>query len=168
MGIGSSALGRGAVIVALLASACGSPAPPPAPQRDAAAPVAEPPAADPPRPLRKPEDRPGAPDQWEEARTRGIDFRAVGQEPGWYVEIDHEGSMRLLYDYAEREAVLPAPLPLVTGGQTTYAAASRQHTLSVISEARVCADSMSGAEYPRTVTVTIDGRRLQGCGMELR
>src|SRR5688572_27332616 len=28
------------------------------------------------------------PDPWREARGRGIDFRAIGQEPGWYLEID--------------------------------------------------------------------------------
>jgi putative lipoprotein len=142
-------------------AACGREAPAPAetPAREprpAAAPI--------PPPGTAPQDRPGAPDPWADARARGIDFRAVGQEPGWYIEIDHESQLRLLYDYAEHEAVAAAPLPLVTDNQTTYAAATRDHTVSVVSETRICRDAMSGAEYPATVTVRIDGRELHGCG----
>jgi len=140
----------------------------PAPEAAPASVPAPAPAAPPPAPRNAPADRPGAPDPWAEARGRGIDFRAVGQEPGWYLEVDHESEMRLRYDYAEREAVMPAPQPLVTGNQTMYAAATREHTLSVISENRTCHDGMSGAEYPNTVVVTIDGRALQGCGLPLR
>src|SRR5688572_8216226 len=39
----------------------------------------------------------GVRDPWLEATGRGIDFRAVGQEPGWYLEIDSERSMHLVY-----------------------------------------------------------------------
>ncbi|HEY6362032.1 MAG TPA: MliC family protein [Vicinamibacterales bacterium] len=33
-------------------------------------------------------------DPWQEARDRGVDFRAVGQEPGWHLEIDDGESIR--------------------------------------------------------------------------
>lgn len=103
-------------------------------------------------------------DPWSEARTRGIDVRAVGQEPGWFVEIDHGTSIRLLYDYAEREATFPAPEPVSSGGTTTYDAATGEHRLRVIVEDRPCHDGMSGDAFPRTVTVELDGRTLRGCG----
>ena len=32
---------------------------------------------------------------WEEARRRGVNFRAVGQEPGWYLELQHDQSGQL-------------------------------------------------------------------------
>ena len=31
-----------------------------------------------------------------------------GQEPGWFLEIDKEKQIRLVYDYAEHEIVTPA------------------------------------------------------------
>jgi putative lipoprotein len=106
-------------------------------------------------------------DPWQEARARGIDFRALGQEPGWYLEIDHGKSMRLLYDYAEQQATMPVPEPVSTGGVTTYDAVTELHHLRVLIEERACSDVMSGEAFPRTVTVEIDGRALHGCGRPL-
>ncbi len=106
-------------------------------------------------------------DPWQEARDRGIEFRAVGQEPGWYLEIDNEKSMRLVYDYAERQATMPVPAPVSSGATTTYDATTEAHRLRVIIEERSCNDGMSGEAFPRTVTVEIDGRSLRGCGRPL-
>ena len=104
---------------------------------------------------------------WQNARERGIDFRAVGQEPGWYLEIDDGKWMRLFYDYAERQATTPVPVPVTNGGTTTYDAVTEAHRLRVIIEERECSDTMSGERFPRTVTVTLDGRSLRGCGRPL-
>jgi putative lipoprotein len=106
-------------------------------------------------------------DPWQEARGRGIDFRAVGQEPGWYLEIDNGKSMRLVYDYAEREAMTPVPQPVSRQGSTTYDATTEAHRLRVILDERSCSDAMSGESFPRAVTVEIDGRSLRGCGRPL-
>jgi putative lipoprotein len=102
-------------------------------------------------------------DPWREARERGIEFRAVGQEPGWFLEIDQQREMRLLYDYAEREAREPAPLPVIAGDMTTWDAGR----LRASSVDRLCHDGMSGQPFPRTVTVVVDGRELHGCGRAL-
>ena len=104
------------------------------------------------------------PDPWQEARRRGIDFRAVGQEPGWLLEIDHEGSLRLAYDYAQRSVTAPTPAPATTSATTTYRATPDGHDLSVVIERRPCQDVMSGEPFPASVSVTIDGRTLHGCG----
>lgn len=104
---------------------------------------------------------------WQEARDRGIDFRAVGQEPGWFLEIDNGKSMRLVYDYAQREAITPVPDPVARRGSTTYDATTEAHRLRVIIEDTSCNDAMSGEAFPRTVTVEIDGRSLRGCGRPL-
>ena len=32
---------------------------------------------------------------WQEAADRGVDFRAVGEEPGWFLEIDNEKQIRV-------------------------------------------------------------------------
>ena len=104
---------------------------------------------------------------WLEARERGIDFRAVGQEPGWFLEIDHERSIRLVWDYLEREATMPAVRPVTTEGRTTYSASNGTQRLNVAIDDRPCNDIMSGNPYPNTVIVTIDGRELRGCGRVL-
>jgi uncharacterized membrane protein len=106
-------------------------------------------------------------DPWSEARGRGIDVRAVGQEPGWFLDIDHGNSMHLVYDYAERTATVPAPEPVTSGATTTYEAATSEHRVRVILEERPCQDVMSGEPFPLTVTVEIDARMLRGCGRPL-
>ena len=106
-------------------------------------------------------------DPWQNARERGIDFRAVGQEPGWFIEIDHERSIRLVWDYLEREATMPAVRPVTAVGRTTYAATNGTQHVNVVIDERRCNDVMSGDPYPTTVVVTIDGRELRGCGQFL-
>ena len=125
--------------------------------------------ADPPAPAAAPPDAtsPKARDPWLTAAGRGIDFRAVGQEPGWYLEIDNERSMHLVYDYAERTATTPVPAPVVRGDEMSYTAVTDAHRLAVLIEPRPCSDTMSGQRFPRTVTVTIDGQTLRGCGRSL-
>lgn len=113
-----------------------------------------------------PADRPAA-DPWEDARGRGIEFRAIGQEPGWFLEIDEDHSMHLVYDYMEREARTPAPSSVVKGTTTVYRASSGAESLTVTVDDRECQDVMSGFEFPSTVTVDIDGRILHGCGRRL-
>jgi putative lipoprotein len=113
------------------------------------------------------EQTPSRVDPWQNARERGIDFRAVGQEPGWYIEIDHGGSIHLVWDYMDREATMPAVQPVRGQGRTTYTVSGGAHQLIVIAEDRPCSDAMSGAPYPNTVVVTIDGRELHGCGQFL-
>ena len=113
-------------------------------------------------------DPPRSWDPWQEATQRGIDFRAVGNEPGWYLEIDNEKRMRLLYDYGEKHADTPVPPPIVVNGQTVYDAKTDAHTLHVTIETRTCSDGMSDEVYPLAVEVVIDGTALKGCGRRLR
>jgi putative lipoprotein len=103
---------------------------------------------------------------WQEATDRGVEFRAVGQEPGWFLEITG-ARLRFVYDYAEHELNARAPAPVVTDGVTTYDAVSGKHLLSVRVEKRPCNDVMSGELFPETVTVTLDKRTVHGCGRKL-
>jgi len=106
-------------------------------------------------------------DPWAAARARGIEFRAVGQEPGWYLEIDNGKSIHVVYDYGEREATMPVPPPVSSGDSITYEASTDARRLRVVIEKRPCSDIMSGLPFPSTVTVTIDGNTYRGCGQDL-
>jgi len=102
---------------------------------------------------------------WELARAAGIDFRAVGQEPGWILDIYTQARMRLMWDYGESSAEFPLAQPTYPQeGATRYDAQTESHRLAVTIRRFPCQDAMSGAPYPATVEVVIDGRTLQGCG----
>jgi putative lipoprotein len=104
---------------------------------------------------------------WQEAADRGVDFRAVGQEPGWFLEIDNEKQIRLVYDYAEHEFVVPVPSPTVKGTTTVYDATVNGEHLRIALDTSPCQDAMSGEAFPRTVVVTIGARTLRGCGKDI-
>lgn len=104
---------------------------------------------------------------WEEARRRGVDFRATGNEPGWYLEIYDGERMHFVYAYGEQEVTTPVPVPTTEAGRTVYHAQAEAHDLTVMLEDTACTDSMSGAAFPTTVSVTLDGETYRGCGRDL-
>lgn len=135
------------VAIALALCACNAPAPASAPT----ATTSDTPPAETPR--------------WENARAAGVDFRAIGQEPGWLLDIYTAERIVLEWDYGEQRAAFTLPEPTYPAeGQTRYDAQSEAHALSVIIRRVPCQDSMSGEAFPASVEVMIDGRALQGCG----
>jgi heat shock protein HslJ/uncharacterized membrane protein len=101
--------------------------------------------------------------------TRDRDFRAIGQEPGWQLEIRMGSEMRFTYDYGKGSAVTPAAraeLDAKTGTRTFHAKAEA-NDLRVEIVPVGCEDSMSGKPFPATVTVTLNDRSFRGCGESL-
>ncbi len=105
---------------------------------------------------------------WENAKLRGVDFRATGNEPGWFMEISPD-SILVVADYGELTLSFPTPTPIedAAGRQTTFETATGEHSLRVLLEGRRCQDSMADEDYETTVTIRLDGRELRGCGMSL-
>lgn len=102
---------------------------------------------------------------WDGARAAGVDFRAVGQEPGWIVDIYTQDRIVLLLDYGEALIELPRPEPTYPAeGATLYETRGGGHTARISIRRAPCEDAMSGEPYPATVEVLIDGRTLRGCG----
>ena len=101
--------------------------------------------------------------------ARARDFRAVGQEPGWQLEIRQGAEMRFTFDYGKGSVVMPgARVKLDSNtGTRTYHSVAEGNDLEVVIVPVQCLDSMSGRSYPATVTVTLNGRSLRGCGEEL-
>jgi uncharacterized membrane protein len=156
------------LVVAVL-SACGDDDADHAPRADDPADTtaaATPPHAVPPD--SPPADRePIAPAPWIAARERGATFRAIGQEPGWHVEIVPGSVITFVGDYGATTIRAPTPEPEQQGGRTIWHAATDTHELHIVVEELPCTDIMSGEEFPLTVTVSADGTELNGCGRYL-
>jgi putative lipoprotein len=106
---------------------------------------------------------------WEDARLRGVDFRAVGSEPGWLLEIT-PARLRLNAAYGERRLEFPGVEPEfdLAARRTRYRSEQGGQRLTVTIVGRPCRDLMSGEAFPAAVTVELeDGTVLRGCGRPL-
>jgi uncharacterized membrane protein len=105
---------------------------------------------------------------WEHAKLGGADFRAVGSEPGWHLQISYD-SIVLVTDYGESRHAFatPAPEAHTAERRSVYRTSAKGHVLEVRLEGSECRDTMSGETFETTVTVTLDGRTLRGCGRAL-
>jgi uncharacterized membrane protein len=102
---------------------------------------------------------------WEGARAAGVDFRAVGQEPGWLLDIYTRGVIKVVWAYGENYAAFAVVEPThPQEGATRYEGHSDGRSLVVTIRRAPCQDAMSGEAYPSTVEVVIDGTTLNGCG----
>ena len=101
--------------------------------------------------------------------ARDRDFRGLGQEPGWQLEIRKGADMRFTYDYGKGTAVVPASRAVVdsSSGKQTYHAVTEGNDLRIEIAPVKCSDAMSGKPFSATVTVTLNERSFRGCGEEL-
>ncbi len=102
---------------------------------------------------------------WEHAKLNGVDFRAVGNEPGWVLEFVEGNKIIYTGDYnaIRIEKPLPEAVPDATGQTTRWDTGE----FAVEVSGTPCKDTMSGEDFESTVTVYIDNRELHGCGRAL-
>jgi putative lipoprotein len=101
----------------------------------------------------------------QDARARGIDFRAIGQEPGWVVEVTDGGQISALLDYGATSLMLPTPsTETAEDGTVIYDASTDTDHLTMRIKRKVCIDSMSGETHPSTVELLVNEKPYQGCG----
>ncbi len=100
----------------------------------------------------------------QEARQRGTLVRAVGQEPGWIVEITTTGTL-VLTDYGQSRQVLPAPVTTQTADSEAvlYRITGQQQRIELVVTKTTCRDSMSGEAYPAQASLIIDDQTFNGC-----
>lgn len=105
---------------------------------------------------------------WEAAKLNGVDFRAVGNEPGWWLTIDPERVV-LVSHYGEQRVEFPVPEAETDVDRLLTRYRSRRAGREIVIELQAvgCRDSMSGEEFPARVSVSIGAERLQGCGRPL-
>lgn len=104
---------------------------------------------------------------WHQAKLRGVSFRAIGQEPGWLLEIMDGSEILLVTDTGQTKVSYPYVEPDVFQEQRRTRFLISDHDVEIIIEGKACRDSMSGEEFAVTVTVTVGEVRLSGCGRAL-
>jgi len=104
----------------------------------------------------------------EDAKLRGADYWAVGNEPGWTLELFSD-SIRFVTAYGTDHYGFSTPEPEVDreGRRAIYRARDSDHALTITITSGGCSDSMSGESFEGTVELSFDGTALRGCGQAL-
>jgi uncharacterized membrane protein len=105
---------------------------------------------------------------WEAAKLRGVDYRALGQEPAWQLEISSKGFL-LLTGYGENRVEFPNVEPQVNQAERTtrYTSQLNGEAIDITIKGEECSDSMSGETFSSKVEVSWQGKMLSGCGRAL-
>jgi len=106
-------------------------------------------------------------DVWHKAKLRGVAFRAVGQEPGWLLEITNGEEILLVTDYGATRSTMPYVEPVVYQEErrTQYVVGEYNTTIEIRGES--CTDVMSGESFEVSVTLFLSNKELHGCGRAL-
>ena len=104
---------------------------------------------------------------WHKAKLRGVAFRAIGQEPGWLLEITNGEEILLVTDYGSMRTSMPYVEPVVHQEErrTQYVLEAYGTTVEIRGEP--CTDVMSGESFAVSVTIFQTDSTLNGCGRAL-
>lgn len=101
----------------------------------------------------------------QDARARGIDFRAIGQEPGWVVELTEGTEITAVLDYGSTSLLLPTPAAQTADdGTAIYDASTDTDHLILRIKRKVCIDSLSGESHSSVVELLVNDKPYRGCG----
>lgn len=102
---------------------------------------------------------------WEHAKLDGVDFRAVGNEPPWVLEMREMSRIVLITEYGANRIERPLPQPISdnTRKRTSWDAGDLQIEITAV----LCHDSMSGESFGSRVVIHWQGQVLTGCGRPL-
>jgi len=104
----------------------------------------------------------------EDAKLRGNDYWAAGNEPGWTLEIGPERTV-LKTNYGQDRYEFETPQPAVDGEarRTAYRTSVEGVEIAIEISGTPCQDSMSGESFETAVTVQLGDQKLRGCGQAL-
>ncbi|MFC3551737.1 YbaY family lipoprotein [Lysobacter cavernae] len=105
------------------------------------------------------------PSPWDEARKRGVGFRAVGSEPGWYVEVGmgEAPALHAQLDYGARKIDIVRAQPL-KGGSGFSGKTANGTAIELRIERKPCSDAMSGERFDASAELKAGGQSYRGCG----
>ena len=104
---------------------------------------------------------------WEDARRRGVEFRAIGNEPGWHMEVRGQQNLLFVGDYGATRIMFTDIETTEDREQLHYMAQEGDNSINVTVTETFCTDTMKGEEFPYTVLVQLNGRGYRGCGRVL-
>jgi hypothetical protein len=104
---------------------------------------------------------------WQQAKLRGIDFRAAGESPDWSLEIDSGVSAEFAIGSGAARVATKFPPVKIEGKDslTALTMTSGSHSLALATEQRNC--HIGESTMTLSVTVTFDGKTYTGCGRRL-
>jgi len=106
---------------------------------------------------------------WEHAKLSGVDFRATGSDPSWYLEIRNGGP--LVFSVENGSVGIEAPTPVAdtdeSAGTTTYITVVRGQRLMVRISLSICSPQDGTSMAGSTVIVNWEDRDYVGCGRAL-
>jgi len=101
---------------------------------------------------------------WDDARSRGVAFRAVGNEPGWLVEVGQgeAPSLHAQLDFGSRKLDIASVQPRAKGDGWTGKSANGTQ-VELVAERKPCQDD-AGATFDITAQLRAGGKTYSGCG----
>ncbi len=113
------------------------------------------------------EEELAARDVWHAAKLRGVAFRAIGQEPGWLLEMTTGDKILLVTNTGQTITEYPYVEPEVFQTQRKSIFSVKPGELKVIIEGVICTDTMSDEKFEVSVFIVLNGKQLNGCGRAL-
>ena len=104
---------------------------------------------------------------WHKAKLRGVSFRAIGQEPGWLLEITDGVDIVLKTGYGGTTEIFPFVSPEVSQTERSTRFVVQEGRFEIILDGKECSDTMSGEIFETAVLIKLAGRNLVGCGRAL-
>lgn len=106
---------------------------------------------------------------WEHAKLNGADFRAIGNEPGWYMEIHNQSRLILVTNYGSERQEFDLQEPVINQASRTTRYEVTQDGMEMVLtiKGEPCYDSMSGEKFESAAEVLLNGKPLRGCGRAL-
>jgi membrane-bound inhibitor of C-type lysozyme len=104
----------------------------------------------------------------EDARARGVAYRATGNEPGWVLEIGPGQRLEWVTNWgSERHAFDDATLSAGAKPQSrVYSAGTGAEAIRVTVTEEPCTDD-AGVTFAHSAVVEFGGKSLRGCGVKL-
>lgn len=96
--------------------------------------------------------------------AKGAAYVARGQEPGWLLTVTPGEAVQVEAEYGAVKMAFPAPAEAPGEAPFTLEQQRAGHRLAVTVSDEPCEDSMSGRDYPNSVTMVLDGKTYAGCG----
>jgi membrane-bound inhibitor of C-type lysozyme len=102
----------------------------------------------------------------EDARVRGVAFRALGNEPGWVLEVGPGPRLSWTTNFGELRYDFDQATASTTDGAVTYVAQQGTNAIKATVRVERCVDD-GEIEFDHAAIVEFEGQQYRGCGSRL-